>query len=131
MKLKTSYFNKAVFKKDMTQFWSLWAVEIVISLLIFIMPLMSRVNGIIREYTGNTLNARSDIKESLISFTAVLANPVFLFVMAIVVAVVVFQYTFNSREMYMIHSLPVKRETLFISHYIAGVVISEKFPYVS
>lgn len=52
MKLKTSYFNKAVFKKDMTQFWSLWAVEIVISLLIFIMPLMSRVNGIIREYTG-------------------------------------------------------------------------------
>ena len=47
MKLKTSYFNKAVFKKDMTQFWSLWAVEIVISLLIFIMPLMSSVNGII------------------------------------------------------------------------------------
>lgn len=79
--------------------------------------------GKIREYTGNTLNARSDIKESLISFTAVLANPVFLFVMAIVVAVVVFQYTFNSREMYMIHSLPVKRETLFISHYIAGVVM--------
>ena len=129
MKLKTSYFNKAVFKKDMTQFWSLWAVEIVISLLIFIMPLMSRVNGIIREYTGNTLNARSDIKESLISFTAVLANPVFLFVMAIVVAVVVFQYTFNSREMYMIHSLPVKRETLFISHYIAGVVML-LIPYV-
>ena len=63
MKSKTSYFNKAVFKKDMTQFWSLWAVEIVISLLIFIMPLMSSVNGIIREYTGNTLNARSDIKE--------------------------------------------------------------------
>lgn len=48
MKSKTSYFNKAVFKKDMTQFWSLWAVEIVISLLIFIMPLMSSVNGIIR-----------------------------------------------------------------------------------
>lgn len=45
MKSKTSYFNKAVFKKDMTQFWSLWAVEIVISLLIFIMPLMSSVNG--------------------------------------------------------------------------------------
>ena len=129
MKSKTSYFNKAVFKKDMTQFWSLWAVEIVISLLIFIMPLMSSVNGIIREYTGNTLNARSDIKEALISFTAVLANPVFLFVMAIVVAVVVFQYTFNSREMYMIHSLPVKRETLFISHYIAGVVML-LIPYV-
>ena len=49
MKSKTSYFNKAVFKKDMTQFWSLWAVEIVISLLIFIMPLMSSVNGKIRE----------------------------------------------------------------------------------
>ena len=129
MKSKTSYFNKAVFKKDMTQFWSLWAVEIVISLLIFIMPLMSSVNGIIREYTGNTLNARSDIKESLISFTAVLANPIFIFVMAIVVAVVVFQYTFNSREMYMIHSLPVKRETLFISHYIAGVVML-LIPYV-
>ena len=49
--------------------------------------------------------------------------------MAIVVAVVVFQYTFNSREMYMIHSLPVKRETLFISHYIAGVVML-LIPYV-
>lgn len=42
MKSKTSYFNKAVFKKDMTQFWSLWAVEIVISLLIFIMPLIEQ-----------------------------------------------------------------------------------------
>ena len=124
MKSKTSYFNKAVLK-DMTQFWSLWAVEIVISLLIFIMPLMSSVNGIIREYTGNTLNARSDIKESLISFTAVLANPVFLFVMAIVVAVVVFQYTFNSREMYMIHSLPVKGNIIYITLYCRSCYASD------
>lgn len=122
MKSKISYFNKAVFKKDMTQFWSLWAVEIVISLLIFIMPLMSSVNGIIREYTGNTLNARSDIKESLISFTAVLANPVFIFVMAIVVAVVVFHILSFKRNVYDTFIARSKGKTLFISHYIAGVV---------
>lgn len=129
MKSKTSYFSKAVFKKDMTQFWSLWAVEIFISLFVFIMPLMSSVNGIIHDYTGNVVNAKSEIKETLISFTNILVNPIFILIMAIVVAVVIFQYTFNSREMYMIHSLPIKRETLFISHYISGVVML-MIPYV-
>ena len=32
MKSKKSYFSKAVFKKDMMQFWSLWAIEIFISI---------------------------------------------------------------------------------------------------
>lgn len=129
MKSKKSYFSKAVFKKDMTQFWSLWAIEIFVSIIAFIMPLMSKVNSIVKEYAGNILNMQGDMREQIKGFSAILSSPLLICALAIVVAAVIFHYTFNSRDMYMMHSFPLKRETLFVSHYLAGMVIV-LIPYV-
>lgn len=129
MKSKTSYFSKAVFKKDITQLWSLWAVEIFLSILVFMMPLISSINTIKRENIGNVLNIPNEVKNGIKTLSAIMTNPIFVFILAIVVAIAVFQYIFNTRDMYMIHSFPIKRESLFVSHYISGVVIM-LIPYV-
>lgn len=129
MKSKTSYFNKTLFKKDMTQFWPLWAIEIFLSIIVFVMPLTSSVRTVLENDVKNTLAIPNDIGSEIKEFSVVLSNPFLICALAIVVAVVIFHYTFNSRDMYMIHSFPVKRESLFISHYMSGIIIMI-IPYV-
>ena len=129
MKSKKSYFSKAVFKKDMMQFWSLWAIEIFISIIAFIMPLMSKVRSIVKENADNVLAIPDDVRDQIKEFSLIWSNPIVIGVLAIVVAIVIFHYTFNSRDMYMMHSFPIKREVLFVSHYLAGLIIL-LIPYI-
>ena len=56
-------------------------------------------------------------------------NSIVMAAFALVAAVLVFSYINNTRDSYMIHSLPVKKEALFISHYAAGFVMV-MVPYV-
>ena len=129
MKSKKSYFSKAVFKKDMMQFWSLWAIEIFISIIAFIMPLMSKVRSIVKENADNVLAIPDDVRDQIKEFSLIWSNPNVIGVLAIVVAIGIFHYTFNSRDMYMMHSFPIKREVLFVSHYLAGLIIL-LIPYI-
>lgn len=129
MKSKTSYFNKAVFKKDITQFWSFWAMEIFLAFLGFIMPLTRRISMIKEEQAQNVLQIPYDVGLGIVNLSRILSSPFIIGTLAIFLAVVIFHYTFNSRDMYMTHSFPIKREGLFISHYAAGIVIL-LIPYV-
>lgn len=44
MKSKTSLFNKTIFRKDITRFWPLWALQLVAGLLVLIAPMMSELS---------------------------------------------------------------------------------------
>ena len=123
MKSKTSYFNKSIFLKDMKSYWSLWMAEIFIALLVITFPVMAIKNNIVQSGINDTAQITDNIKKFLLSTTNIITNPVFIFVLSIVAAITIFQYLFNSRDLYMIHSLPIKRGCLFVSHYLAGFLI--------
>lgn len=129
MKSKTSYFSKAVIKKDMTQFWPLWAVELFMAFMLFVMPLMNRIHQVLENDAKNLGAIPEDVAVYIRDLSNILSNPLLIAIFSIIVAIIIFGYTFNSREMYMIHSFPLKRECLFISHYVSCAVMM-LIPYV-
>jgi ABC-2 type transport system permease protein len=120
MKLKTSCFNPTIFKKNITRFWPLWAMYLVV--LFFSMPvtlfLHTRADNLSANASDAVLNKLSDML-SAISFNV---SPMFVFVFAIVFAIAVFSYLYQAKSCYMIHALPVRRTELFVTNYISGIL---------
>ena len=46
MKSKTSFFNKMIFRKDITRFWPLWTLQLVIGFIGVIIPALSQMSYI-------------------------------------------------------------------------------------
>ena len=118
MKSKTSLFNKTIFRKDITRFWPLWALQLVAGLLVLIAPMMSELSYM------SSIHAGTDEKMSFM-VTLIKNSCLSPYTMSagIVVAVCVFLYLTRERDAYTIHSFPFTRTTLFVSHYLAGLVI--------
>lgn len=107
-----------IFRKDITRFWPLWAVQLVAGLLVMIAPLLSQLsyhNITQFDREGRLLDGAQIIQSSCLSpYTMVLS---------VLVAVSVFLYLTREREAYTIHAFPLKREQIFASHYLAGLVM--------
>ena len=118
MKSKTSLFNKTIFRKDITRFWPLWALQLVAGLLVLIAPMMSELSYM------SSIHAGTDEKMSFM-VTLIKNSCLSPYTMSagIVVAVCVFLYLTRERDAYTIHSFPFTRTTLCVSHYLAGLVI--------
>lgn len=118
MKSKTSLFNKTIFRKDITRFWPLWALQLVGGLLALIAPMMSELSYM------SSIHAGTDEKMSFM-VTLIKNSCLSPYTMSagIVVAVCVFLYLTRERDAYTIHSFPFTRTTLFVSHYLAGLAI--------
>lgn len=123
------FFSSVIFWKDLVRFWPLWVLELVGLLLVYILPLFSRINDLTRsehlgKYDYSTGMSYSQVVVGEIE--DVLAHLPVSYVLAglsVVVAALVFSYLTIEREAYMMHSFPLKRETLFVSHYLAGMVM--------
>lgn len=122
MQSKISYFNKTIFKKNITHYWPIWFGYLLVCL--FEIPFGIYVSSRdVFYYTG--LTPEELIEERTRSFVG-LANsvmsPVLVFVVALIVAMAMFSYLHNSKSANMIHSLPVRREELFFTNYISGLL---------
>lgn len=49
-------------------------------------------------------------------------SPILPFLVAVVVAMALFSYLYNAKSANMIHSLPVRREELFVTNYLSGLL---------
>ncbi|MBE6958408.1 MAG: hypothetical protein E7447_04575 [Ruminococcaceae bacterium] len=106
MKLRTSFFDKATFRKDITRFWPIWVLYTVLMLLIML-PLVSAPYRL-----GYQLN------DSLAGWA--IGNLLY----AILVAQLLFGDLFNARLCYGIHAMPATRTARFVSHVCAGMLFS-------
>ncbi len=124
MKSRTSFFNKTLYWKDITRFWPLWTVEIVFVMLFVIIPVFSGMSRYeeMKEYWGDC-SSRQVLGSLLEDCGPCLTHGMILGLVSLVVALCLFSYLFKTRETYHMHFLPMKRETLFFSHYLAGVTI--------
>lgn len=105
MKLRTSYFNKTIFKKDITRFapaWGLYAICLLLGMLLM------RQNTSAYGYHQN-LSQLLPIMGVINCGYALLASQL------------LFGDLYNSRMCNTIHALPVTREGLFVSHTAAGL----------
>lgn len=124
MKSKISLCNKMLFWKDITRFWPLWTLECVIYLLIGIIPLCSQISSIreLYEKMGNQEAASELMAVCLTQGNILCFTPLIIF-WSVVIGVSVFLYLTKEREAYTIHSFPMRRETIFGSHYLAGLAM--------
>ena len=112
MKSRTSCFNGGVCRSLLRRFWPLWAGYFV--LLLFLLPVQLSTSstwefGITAGLQRMVLVSGCDMVP--VSFT-----------MSIVTAMAVFGYLYNARSCGLMHSLPLRRETLFFSCYFTGLL---------
>lgn len=119
MRSKTSFFNKTIFRKNITHFWPIWVLYSIFC--IWSMPVYSYFNMRGYDKAGYTASELAYMKIwRAIEGMNWSMNPWLLFIFAIVSGVAVFSYLYNSRSANMIHALPVRREELFVTNYLSG-----------
>lgn len=124
MRSKTSYFNKGVFLNNIKRFW---LITFAFSFLLFLFMMdytnsvSARINSI---YDNDPVNIAASIFPQ--STDIMMLLPGFF---CLIAALAVFSYMHFPRNTAMIHSLPLKRETLYITNYLSGLLLVT-FPIV-
>lgn len=111
MKSKISFFNAGLFKSTLRRFWPLWTIHFAGWLLF--LPVLTLMNNLGPNKSTDFIFA--------ICESAVFASSVVAFIMAILAAMAVFSFMYNSRSTGLIASLPVRREAIFGSVWLGGV----------
>lgn len=121
MQSKTSFYNKTIFKKDLKGLWPFWALEIFVSL-IFVWACMGMYMITYSEGAGDLISSTSFL-DSVRATSQFLTSPIVASFASILATALVYRFLGKRRSAYMMYALPVKRETAFVSHYLAGLVI--------
>lgn len=119
MPLKTSWFSKTLFVKNITRFWPVWAAYTLIWL--FVMPL--NLLSLISAHTvyGQARDTVEDILRRHLTSRYLGTGLNMAIIFGILAAMAVFYYLYTSRSAGLLHMLPVRREGLFITNYISGL----------
>ena len=119
MRSATSYFNGTLYRKTLARFWPLWGLWGVGWL--FLLPL-NFLNSWLRYSRQSSSNALRFMLQDAENVPSLLSPGVFLALLfAILCAMAVFGYLYNSRSACWTHALPLRREALFTTQYLAGL----------
>lgn len=113
MKSKISFFNAGLFRSTLRRFWPLWTIHFAGWLLF--LPVLTLMNNLGPNKSTKFIFA--------ICESAVFASSIVAFIMAILAAMAVFSFMYNSRSTGLIASLPVRREAIFCSTWLGGVFV--------
>lgn len=112
MKSKTSFFNPGVCRNLLRRCWPLWTAWFV--LLLFLLPVsLTRLSAFVSPGSQDMNRAVLIAAENLIPLS---------FGMAILTAMCMFSYLYNTRSCGLMNSLPLRRETAFGTAYLTGLV---------
>lgn len=116
MRSVTSCFNSTLYRKTMARFWPLWALYSLVWA--FLIPFSLINTYVTRPHVQGDNSFLEDCLRipNLLGFGVVLAM-----VMGVLVAMAVFGYLYSHRSAAMMHALPMKRDTLFFTQYMAGL----------
>ncbi len=121
MESKTSFCNKTIVKKDLTRLWPVWVVPTIVLQVTYALLLLSKYSYFGMNYT------KAQIKDLLCEQLARSMTSNFMLILicgcAILCAVLVFQYLNRSTSAFLMHSFPLSRKCLFLSHALAGYLM--------
>ena len=119
MRSATSYFNGALYRKTLARFWPLWGLWAVGWL--FLVPLRL-LNAYLSDYHFRAYSAQQSLLWDAQDLPDILTSGVFLALFfAILCAMAVFGYLYTHRSACWTHALPMRREALFNTQYLAGL----------
>ena len=107
MKSRTSFFNKAVLRKDITRFAPAWGLYLT-AMLLLSLALFTEEEVYLAQMLGVTIGIFAVVN----------------FCYALVVAALLFGDLFNSRLCNALHAMPMRREGWFLTHLTSGVLFS-------
>ena len=114
MRSRTSFFNKTVFLKTVQRFWPLWLSHAALWFLLLPMELINRFG----RSNVTELRVKADILTAATDYSGFIA-----FLFAVLAAMAVFGWLYQSRSVSFMAALPVRRESMFLSSYAAGFVM--------
>ncbi len=121
MRSGISCFNSTLYRKTMGRFWPMWVLYGLIWLFALPLNLMTRYFNAVR--SGITVSeAQSQLLTLAREIPGFLTSGVSLSLVAgVLCAMAVFGYLYSNRSSCMMHALPLRRETLFTTQYLAGL----------
>ena len=122
MQSKTSFFNRTLFRKNLSRYWPLWGFA---SFVGFLAPAALLVRVI---QSGETSVAPLRVRE-IYYYLLSDAVPIVSIAYAILCAMAVWSYLYNARSVSMMHSLPIRREGLFLTNLLSGLAMMA-IPYL-
>ncbi len=123
MQSKTSYFNRTLFCKDLVRFWPLWAIYGAAWLFFVPVTQFLTLFGEQTRYAGyNAARAAADAMVNLLE-TGTLVALWMALIFGCIFAMALFSYLYSARSVGMMHSFPIRREGLFLTHYLAGCAV--------
>lgn len=117
MRSRTLSYNRGLGANLLKRCWPLWAVWF--AFLVVVIPL-SMSAYIADELKYSSVNAAANINYHILDLTLELLR--YSAVVAPIAALLMFSYVFTSRGSGMIASLPIKRESVYITSYLTGLV---------
>lgn len=119
MRSGTSYFNLTVFRKHLTRFWPIWTAWLVVLLL------MLPVRGLmaLREDGAGMEGRLAWFARSIPDLTSSGFTLVMAVLVGLLAAMAACSHLYSTRSANFMGALPVRREGLFFSHYLAGLVM--------
>ena len=109
MRSAKSWFNWTLFQKNMTRFWPIWGLYLVIWLFVF------PINLIL-----NDIDLRWFAHQQVLTLIRSLGLPLAA-VFSLLAACAVWSYLYNNRSACLMHSLPIRREGLFLTNFLSGM----------
>ncbi|OWZ84997.1 DUF6449 domain-containing protein [Natranaerobius trueperi] len=118
MKSIMSLFSNGIFKSDLKRYW--WISVLYTLLLFFTFPLRTfmLMDTIDQGYSKNNIIRLFDLTSHQSSIQMFL-----IFIVPVVVAILVFRYLHIKNAASVIHSLPLTRKQLFITHIVSGLLL--------
>lgn len=123
MKSMTSCFNNTIFKKDLRLFWPLEVIAFLLMQIVVVFPLLARSTNLEHAYSG-----LEQMRYYMIWNFCDISNQWYIVAFAagfsLVAALLVFQYLNRQQAAFMIHSMPLCRKTLFVTHFLSGLLLA-------
>lgn len=121
MRSGTSYFNSTLYRKTMLRFWPLWAAYGLMWLFMVPFNLLNNYFSL-RGAPITSVQLANNLMEVARDIPSTLQFGVFVACCyGVLCAMAVFGYLYNNRSACMMHALPLRRETLFGTQYLAGL----------
>mgnify|MGYP004686984967 CR=1 FL=1 len=116
MRSKTSCFNGTLFRKNLSRYWPLWGLA---SFGGALFPLAMLVNLLHSGFDFWTPLETTQAYYNVLSYGV----PVISIVYAVLCAMAVWNYLYNARSVGLMHTLPIRREGLFLTNVLSGLVM--------
>lgn len=117
----TSCFNGTLYRKSLARFWPLWGLWGLIWMFLVPLRVLNRYFEILR-WDASISRAQESLYENAQRLGELLPMGVWLAcAFGVLAAMAVFGYLYSTRSACMMHALPLRRESLFITQYLAGL----------